>query len=45
MEEKLKANLSQIEKLRIELLQTKGEIGKILSITTEMKGRNQTLEN
>ena len=50
MEEKVKANLSQIEKLRIELLQTKGEIDKvmqqkILNITTEMRGRNQELEN
>ncbi len=50
MEEKLKANLSQTDKLQIELLKTKAEIDrviaqKILNITTEMRGRNQELEN
>ena len=50
MEDKVKENLSRIEKLRIELLQTKGEIDKvmqqkILSVTTEMRGQKQALEN
>lgn len=50
MEEKLNANLSQTDTLRIDLLKIKGEIdriigGKILSITTEMRGRNYELEN
>ena len=50
MEDKVKENLSRIEKLRIELLQTKGEIGQIIeekirSITKEMRDQNQALEN
>ena len=50
MEEKVKANLSQIEKLQMDLVNTKTQINliigqKILNITTEMRGRNQELEN
>lgn len=50
MEEKVKANLSQIEKLQMELSKTKTQINliieqKIQNITTEMRGRNQELEN
>ncbi len=53
MEDKVKENLSRIEKLQYEFLQSKGEIErviervtaqKILSFTTEMRGK-QALEN